>query len=75
VRGGGHGDAPKKIPASGRRVGWPELFRACAQRFGWPPEVVLELTPDQAAMLLGAITADDPKTVMLSPAEYRRLFG
>ncbi|GAB4133030.1 MAG: hypothetical protein Kow0040_14740 [Thermogutta sp.] len=54
---------------------WPELFRLCAQRFGWPPQVVAELTPGEAAMLLGVFTVDDPKTVRMSPQQYRQLFG
>lgn len=54
---------------------WPELFRICAQRFGWPPQVVAELTPGEAAMLLGVFTVDDPKTVRMSPQQYRQLFG
>ncbi len=40
-----------------------------AERFGWPPQVVLELTPLQAAILLGMRT--DRRTVWMSPQEYR----
>lgn len=55
------------------RLDWPELFRACAERFGWPPDAVLDLTALEASMLLGAdIDRPARRTVWMSPQEYRQ---
>lgn len=51
-------------------MNWHDLFRGCAERFGWPPPVVLELTAGQAAAVLGL---DRPRrTVAMTPQQLER---
>lgn len=53
-------------------IGWPEVFRLLAERYGWTPAQILDLTLVQAAMFLGARTADDPPTILLTEEQYHR---
>ena len=46
-----------------------------AERFGWGPEVVNELTPFQAAAYLGALTPETPGDPIVSPDALPGLIG
>jgi len=52
-------------------LNWQDLFRLCAERFGWPPQVVLELTPLEAAMVLGVQVDQPRRTVWMSPQQVQ----
>ena len=64
---------PLKKRGNAEPASWGELIRACAERFGWPPAVVLELTPLEAAILLGAKEPTGRRTVWLGgPQQVRQ---
>lgn len=54
-------------------IGWPEVFRLLARRYGWSPAEILALTVTQAAMFLGARTADDARTILISQEQYEAM--
>lgn len=56
-------------------IGWPEVFRLLSKRYGWTCDQIMQLTVVQAAMYLGARTADDPRTVLLSQDQYEAIMS
>lgn len=54
-------------------IPWHEIYQTCAERFGWAPPVVAQLTLYALWIVLGAV----PKAsrVRVSPQEYHQMFG